>query len=164
MRMMILMASLNYNVRFLDDGLKERLTQRATEIGPELVRRVNQMLVTIENNVKFVIPRGEHCKGKGGTTKSAVRHRITSYGGEVYVDEGIAPWFKWLVKGRGPVEAKGKENGGADALHFCIAGKDVFVKRVGPSEPNNVIGKGYNVSLPRIQSQANNMEKWLNEV
>ncbi len=98
-------------------------------------------------------------RATGGTTKSAIRHKLTSTGGQVYVDEGIAPWVKYLIEGRGPVVAKK-----AKALHFCIAGNDIFVKRVGPSKPNDIMQKGYVLSLPSVGTQAEELGNWLNEV
>lgn len=94
---------------------------------------------------------------KGGTAKSAIRHKITGTGGEVYGDTGTAPHLRFLIEGRGPIEARN-----AKALRFCIHGQTIFTKRVGPSKPNDIFRKGYQSSQASIQRQASELTQWLN--
>lgn len=140
-------------------GLDKKLESHADEIGPELTRRVNDMLLTIENNVKFVTHRGQHCKGKGGTTKSAIRHQLNNNGGMVYVDEGIAPWAKWYIDGRPPVIAKNTK-----ALRFCVDGEVVFAKRVKAWKGHNIMKEGLNRSEPVVNQKIESLGNWLSTI
>lgn len=145
-------------------GLDKKLEKHASEIGFELVRRVNKMLRHVENNVKLVTHRGYHCKGKGGTTKSAIKHRLSNNGGLVFVDEGIAPWFRWYYEGRPAVEAKGKENGGANFLRFCTPGGVVYRRRVKAWKGHDVLKEGLQRSEPGLQKEAQSLGRWLVEL
>ncbi len=142
-----------------DGGFPKDLLKKAEQIAPQFIQRTNRMLLTIENNVKFRIPRGQHCAGKGGTTKSAIKHQLTPTGGEVYADEGTAPWFKWFEEGRGEVKPKD-----AKVLHFCVKGKDIFVRHAGPSTGAYSMRKGARDSEQSIQRQANELGKWLERI
>lgn len=176
-----------YEYKIDDKGLKEKLGHKSSEIAPEFTRRTARMLTTIENVVKNFIPHGQHCRGKGGTTKSAIRHRLTENGGQVYADENLAPWFKWFHDGRGPVEAKyggtfhhdkktgkithytpqtylGKKIGGAGALRFCIHGELIFRRSVKASKPNPVMQKGAQEGFKKIQPQVNDLARWITEL
>lgn len=148
-----------YEYKIDDHALKEKLEHKSSEIAPEFTRRTARMLTTIENVVKNFIPHGQHCRGKGGTTKSAIRHQTTENGGRVYADENIAPWFKWFHDGRGPVKPQN-----AKALRFCIHGELIFRRSVGPSKPNPVMQKGAQEGFKKIQPQVNDLAKWITEL
>lgn len=139
-----------------DGGYPSKLISKGGQIAPQFISRTNDMLRTIENNVKFNIPRGQHCQGKGGTTKSAIKHELTSQGGMVYADEHTAPWFKWFEDGRGPVVAKEKK-----ALRFCIKGKPIFAKKVKAFKGTHTMEKGAKASESTIQRKAEELGKWL---
>lgn len=169
-----------------DHGLAEKLESKASEIAPQYQKRASKMLFTIENVVKNFIPRGQHCQGKGGTTKSAIKHQLTGDGGQVYADENTATWFKWFHDGRGPVEAKyggtfhrdksgkithytpqtylGKKIGGAGALHFCIYGKHIFVRSVKASKANPVMQKGAQEGYKKIKPELDRFAQWIMEL
>lgn len=146
------------DLRVGDGGIPEALIKKASDSPREFIKRTEQMLEIIQSDVQFNIPRGQNCPGggKGGTTKSAIRKRTTSFGGEVYADEHTAPWFKWFEKGRGPVKVKK-----AKALHFCIQGKHIFRKSAGPSKGADSMGKGAKTSEPNVRRKAEEMGKWL---
>lgn len=147
------------DAKITDGGFPESLVKKAGQVAPQFIKRTEDMLLTLENNVKFWIPRGQHCKGKGGTTKSAIKHKLTGQGGEVYADEGTAPWFGIFEDGRDSVKVKK-----AKALHFCIKGKDIFVQSVGPAKGADSMKKGAKDSEPTIQRKAEEMGKWLETV
>lgn len=140
-------------------GLDKKLESHADQIAPELARRVNDMLLTVENNVKFVTHRGQHCNEKGGRTKSAIRHLLNNNGGMVYVDEGIAPWAKWYIDGRGPVEAKNVK-----ALRFCVEGELVYTKRVKAWKGHNIMKEGLERSTPILNQKIDSLGKWLSTI
>lgn len=144
-----------------DGGLPDRLIQKASKMPTEFIKRTDKMLGTIQTEWQFHIPRGQHCpgEGKGGTTKSAIRKRPTSHGGEVYADTHTAPWFKWFEKGRGSVHVKK-----AKALHFCVKGKHIFRKSAGPFSGRDTMKKGVRTAEPKVQRQAMEMGKWLEEL
>ena len=108
-------------------------------------------------------PRGKRCQairgqGRGGL-KAAIQGEMDSNSGHIYVDEGIAPYAKWVIDGRGEVVAKN-----AQALRFCIDGKVVYRKRVGPSEANDFFLK----ALPKIQNktrtEVQSFERWVKDL
>jgi hypothetical protein len=144
-----------------DGGFPDKLIKKASQSPGEFIQRTNAMLQTIQNEVQFHIPRGQHCPGggKGGTTKSAIRKQLTTMGGEVYADEHTAPWFKWFEDGRGPVKVKQ-----AKALHFCIQGKHIFRKSAGASKGADSMGKGAKTSEPMVRRKADEMGKWLEDL
>ena len=144
----------------VEDTIPGRLRRKADTIGPELVNRVNRMLTTIEAVVRFVTPRGKHCPNRGvaGNLKSNIRHRLTGSGGQVYLDLQGAPYGKHVLDGRGPVVAKDK------VLHFCIAGKDIFVRSVKASKPNDFFKTGHDQSLTKLQPQIEALGKWLETI
>jgi len=177
------MCPLQIEVKVGNGGFPENILKKSGQLGPEIFKRTNQMLSTIEKRVQFHIPRGQHCpgEGKGGTTKSAIRHRTTSQGGEIFADEGIAPWWKIFVDGRGPVVAGGKgasrtyqgkyigksvKKAGkrAPVLHFCIKGKHIFRRSVGPAQGNDVMRKGALDSEAEINRQALELGQWLERI
>jgi hypothetical protein len=147
------------HVEIEDHGLQKKLDNHADRIGPELTRRVNRMLVMVENNVKFVTHRGQHCKGKGGDTKASIKHRMNSNGGMVYVDEGHAPWAKWYIDGRGPVEPKQ-----AKVLRFCVDNEVIFARRVKAWKGHDILKEGLNRSLNDLESQTKSLGNWLVEL
>lgn len=144
-----------------DKGLANKIEEKSYKIAPEFQRRTTKMLFTIENIVKDMIPRGQHCKngGKGGTTKSAIRHRPTDYGGQVYADENMAPWFKYFHDGRGPVRAIN-----AKSLIFCVYGEMIFRKSVGPAKANPVMQKGADQGFKKIKPDINSLTQWITEL
>lgn len=142
-----------------DHGLAEKLESKASEIAPQYKKRASKMLFTIENVVKNFIPRGQHCQGKGGTTKSAIKHQLTENGGQVYADENTAPWFKWFHDGRGPVRAQQ-----AKVLHFCVYGQHIFRKSVGPSKANPVMQKGAQEGYKKIKPELDRFAQWITEL
>lgn len=78
--------------------------------------------------------RRETPKGRGeqpGGLRAAYRtsERYDSQRAE-YVIGNDAPYLRWVLGGRGPIEAKGK------ALRFVIDGRVIFRKRVGPAAAN----------------------------
>lgn len=163
---------INYDLD--DHGIAEKLEAKSSEIAPQFQKRTSKMLFTIENVVKNFIPHGQHCRGKGGTTKSAIRHKLTENGGEVYADENLAPWFKWFHDGRGPIVAGtsqtymgkyiGKSGKNHGVLHFCIYGKQIFVRSVGPSKANPVMQKGATEGFKKIKPDIDSMAQWLTEL
>ena len=148
------------DIQIKDDGnLEQKLLKKAGEIGPRIVHDVNDMLLTIENNVKFVTHRGQHCKGKGGTTKSAIKHQLNNNGGFVFVDESIAPWAHFYIDGRGavtPVNAK--------VLRFCIDNKVIFTRKVKAWKGHDIMKEGMKRSLPVVEQKANNLGRWIEKV
>lgn len=144
----------------VEDTIPGRLRRKADTVGPELVKRVNQMLTTIETVVRFVTPRGKHCPNRGvaGNLKSNIRHELTGTGGRVYLDLQGAPYGKHVLDGRGAITAKDK------VLHFCIAGKDIFVRSVKASKPNDFMKTGYDQSIPKVQAHAEALGKWLETI
>lgn len=169
---MVYFTEFNFN----DHELAERLERKAEEIAPQSQKRISKMLFTIENIVKNFVPRGQHCqgKGKGGTTKSAIKHQLTESGGEVYADENTAPWFKWFHDGRGPIVAGtsatymgkyiGKSGKNHGFLHFCIYGKHIFVRSVRASKANPVMVKGGEKGFKDIKPQVESFAQWLTEL
>jgi len=144
----------------VSDSIPGRLKTKAKDVTPDLVKRVNRMLTTIEGVVKFVAPRGKHCSNRGvaGNLKGNIKHRITPNGGEVYVDEQGAPYVKYVLKGRGPVKSKDK------VLHFCIAGKHIFVRSVKASKPNDFLKKAHGQSITKLQPQIEALGRWLETI
>src|ERR1051326_1188778 len=57
-------------------------------------------------------------------------------------------YWGWVNWGRGPVHVKD-----AEALHFVVDGKDIFVKYVGPAAPHHMLEN----SLPTITMRANEL-------
>lgn len=158
-----------------DKTVSQDLLKKAGLIAPHIFDKTNKMLLFIQNNVQLQIPRGQHCpgEGKGGTTKSAIRHKATSDGGYVDADEGIAPWWKIFVDGRGAIFPRnyggtylGKNIGTKKrkVLHFCIKGKHIFVRHAGPAKGNDVMVKGGKASEPEIQRQAAELGSWLEKI
>lgn len=142
----------------LEDDFSESMIRKVQKAPEEFIKRTEDMLETIQREWQFFIPRGQSCKGKGGTTKSAIRTKLTSNGGMVYADEGTAPWFKWFEDGRGevrPVKAK--------ALRFCIQGNVIFTRKAGPSRPAESMRKGRDMAEPQIRKKASELGKFLSE-
>jgi hypothetical protein len=168
---------LEIHAKVSDGGFPERLLKKSSAVAPRFLKDTTSMLKIIQSDVQLFIPRGQHCSGhgKGGTTKSAIRHRATSRGGEVYADEGIAPWFKYFEDGRGPVFAKGrgqthqgkyiaKQGKQRGVLHFCIKGKDIFARSVGPAQGTHSLQKGARQAEPKVQRKANELGKWMEKL
>ena len=152
------MTIMELHFEVVDEDFTEGMAEKVRKNPGEFVKRTQDMLDTIQRDWQFFIPRGQGCSGKGGTTKSAIRTRPTNRGGEVYADEGTAPWFKWFEDGRGTVRPRK-----AKALRFCIQGTMIFTKKSGPSQPAKSMEKGKQMAEPTIRRKAEELGKYLSE-
>ena len=92
--------------------------------------------------------------------------RTDSGSGHIYVDKGIAPYADWVIDGRGPVHAKttsylGKDTGYRHALRFCIDGKVVYRRSVGPAKGNPVFDKAKGFILMKARSETDRFTRWV---
>jgi hypothetical protein len=134
------------------NGVPEKLEQKAADLSMIIYGRTNTMLLSTQEIVQGVTPQGEGCPGAeypGGNLRAAIKHIVTGNGGMVYVDNEQAPYVDWAIK-RGPVKAKN-----AKALHFCVGGRDIYRKSVGPVNKPDFFMIGYAKATPEILNQAN---------
>lgn len=144
-------------------GLDQKLEKHAQEVAPKLKFLLGNITQYGRNRVVMEAPRGHRCQairgqGRGGL-KAAIQAEVDSTSGHIYVDQGIAPYAKWVIDGRGEVKAKQ-----ARALRFCVDGKVIYRTRVGPSEANDFFLK----ALPKIQNktrtEVSSFERWVKDL
>ena len=144
-------------------GLDKKLEEHADKVAPKLRLLLGNITNYGRNRVIMEAPRGKRCQsikggGRGGL-KAAIQGEVDSTSGHIYVDQGIAPYAKFVIDGRGEVHAKN-----ARALRFCVDGKVVYRKRVGPSEANDFFVK----ALPKIQNktrtEVQSFERWVKDL
>lgn len=66
-----------------------------------------------------------------------------------------APQLQYVIKGRGPIVARGR------ALRFTIGGRVFFRKRVGPVEPNNFPIRVQRVMQPQVDGAAQQIATYI---
>jgi len=120
----------------------DRLLVSAIDIQCDEVHRLGEQYLTVLRN-ETPIGRGE----KPGRLRGAYQVSETSSGLSArYQITNTTPYIKWVIGGRGPVEAKGK------ALRFVIDGKVFFRKRVGPAAPNPFDDRAYTMMARDIDA------------
>lgn len=66
-----------------------------------------------------------------------------------------APQLDYVIKGRGPIVARGR------ALRFMIGGRVFFRKRVGPVEPNNFPIRVQRVMQPHVDGAGHQIAEYI---
>ena len=132
-------------------GLESQLKRKSNEVGPRLIKLLNDSARDVARNVKRKSP---HVTGK---LKSSITHTIGGNGGVVYANESIAPYVDYVVNGRRGFCAKNKQ-----ALYW--KGASHPVRCVKASKPNPIFEKGYEISGSDIQKRCDEFITWASNI
>jgi hypothetical protein len=125
-----------YTLVVKPSGPMERIVERLQNLEPLLNELADDVLQILARNWQ-----SSGIQTHSGVMKSAVTKRgakgnilsVSSSGVRVGIDYATLPYARFVIEGRGPVQAKR-----AKALHFDINGKSVFAKSVKAAPPHRL--------------------------
>jgi hypothetical protein len=139
-------------IEFNDNGLANAFSKKGSETDKQFSELAKGLTDIAHRWVQNEAPR------KTGNLKASVKKVQTGTQGLVFISKYQAPYFRYVLDGRGPIIAKGK------ALRFVIGGKTIFVKSVKGAKANPFVDKAM-VSMKGEANQRIRMfEKWLGDI
>lgn len=134
-------------------GLESKIKNKSNQLGPRMVRLLNDSARDVERHTKREAPRIT------GKLKSSITHSLYGTGAIVFANEGIAPYVDYVVDERRGFCAKN-----AQYLHFFYKGNEVFTKCVKASKPNPFFERGYTAALPDVNMRCNEFINWASDL
>ena len=138
-----------------DDTLLAGLQNKADRLPEELKMLVNTAAFAVDREVKLAAPV------KTGNLQGATSiDNLSDYEKRIYVDEGIAPYAIYVIKGTRPHDIYPVN---AKALYWPGADHPVKVVHHPGTEANDYFSTGVENARPEIDSAINEFKSWIME-
>jgi hypothetical protein len=119
----------------------QRMTEVAREAQQQVIRALGDRYLHV---LQDETPEGEG-EHPGQLRAAYTTEQRYSQAGASYTISNVTPYLRYVLNGRGPVEASSGK-----MLRFVINGQVIFRKRVGPAAPNPFADRAAQMMAPEI--------------
>lgn len=138
-----------------DTTFMNALQSKANDLPDKLQELVTTAAFAVDDGVKQEAP-----VVTGNLQGATSIDNISDYSKRIYVDEGIAPYALFVIKGTRPHEIKPVNR---KALYWEGASYPVKVVHHPGNKPNDYFEKGVNKAQPNVESAVEQFKSWLTE-